>query len=883
MNVRLALSFLALGAAVFALAPKQSDGTPVVFEGATYKFISNEPVTWSMAPGSKGTIDPDGTYHAPAHVDVKQSLGGCQVLPANHVFNTRIDDLPVHPKSELWMSTKDHGGHLANEGHPNYLPATFPVNIITSAVQQQKLLFAYTPVNNGGFRIPVGPGLKVESGLYNPPMGGRDRHIIAIERDTCTFQEIYNLYPPGTNTERCPTCTSQSGVRYSNTSYALPLGATDAAGLYITALGLHRDEILSREIKHALGVTVRQPFVRNTHIWPATAHAGYNTSDTLPFGARLRLKSGFVSASKNPYTQALIEQLKKYGLIVADIGSQWNIFIADLDLYIDPDIRAAFEEIAKTVSASNLEVVDEAGLMLHASSGETAQDAETVIATHKASGKTSATNVVLVGATIGTDSQYLVFQAGAGPHQIDAWVNGSKDQQIVWQMNPLVGSLSSGGVYSPPVTVEQPQMFSITATAHGNPAARVNIAVTILPPGPIRIDSGNPSPYKDSKGQTWSSSCCTPSAKPYNYGTFRDVINPDIKLYQDVSADWGDIPFRIYVKPGDYRVTAKIAEASVSAPGARTFHLESQGQLVYKDVDLFALAGMHNPVDFDLPATVGQDGLLQFVVRRVNGEVAYLGALEIAAAIEKPRVQIVPPEGGLIRVLEKKQFYAVPWFTSKGNVQWSMSPQLGMIDANGLYTAPSTPVAQDTPVSITAHSVSDPSLSANSTITLLKGIAPIRINCGGAQFEDAQNNTWASDQHFQGGTTFREDALIEGASADMQPLYRSSRYAYSTGAFSYVFPLPDGPYHVKLKWAEYRTAEQLQSQKIRYKMKVTMNGKQVLTGFDPVAAAGGVRKAFDQNFDVSITGNELRIVFSGEPGAGYVGAVVNGIEIVPAR
>ena len=52
----------------------------------------------------------------------------------------------------------------------------------------------------------------------------------------------------------------------------------------------------------------------------------------------------------------------------------------------------------------------------------------------------------------------------------------------------------------------------------------------------------------------------------------------------------------IYVKPGGYRVTAKIAEASVSAPGARSFHLESQGQLVYKDVDLFALAGLHNPV-----------------------------------------------------------------------------------------------------------------------------------------------------------------------------------------------------------------------------------------------------------------------------------------------
>jgi hypothetical protein len=148
---------------------------------------------------------------------------------------------------------------------------------------------------------------------------------------------------------------------------------------------------------------------------------------------------------------------------------------------------------------------------------------------------------------------------------------------------------------------------------------------------------------------------------------------------------------------------------------------------------------------------------------------------------------------------------------------------------------------------------------------------------------DAQGNIWVGDQHFQGGTTFRQDAPIEGASADMQPLYRSSRYAYGSGTFSYLFALPDGPYHVTLKWAEYHTAEQLQSLKIHYKMKVAMNGKQVLAGFDPVAAAGVVRKAYDQSFDVTVTGNELRIVFSGEPGAGYVGAGINGIEIVSAK
>jgi hypothetical protein len=62
-----------------------------------------------------------------------------------------------------------------------------------------------------------------------------------------------------------------------------------------------------------------------------------------------------------------------------------------------------------------------------------------------------------------------------------------------------------------------------------------------------------------------------------------------------------------------------------------------------------------------------------------------------------------------------------------------------------------------------------------------------------------------------------------------------------------------------------------------------MEGKDVVSGFDPTAAAGGIQKAYDQTFEVAVTGNELRIVFSGEPSAGYVGAAINGIEITPAK
>jgi hypothetical protein len=58
-----------------------SPANPVVQAGQTLQFTANRPVTWSLAPGSAGTMDSGGLYHAPATVQVAKSLGGCQIGP----------------------------------------------------------------------------------------------------------------------------------------------------------------------------------------------------------------------------------------------------------------------------------------------------------------------------------------------------------------------------------------------------------------------------------------------------------------------------------------------------------------------------------------------------------------------------------------------------------------------------------------------------------------------------------------------------------------------------------------------------------------------------------------------------------------------------------
>jgi hypothetical protein len=861
----LLLSSLCQGAQ-FSITPKTP---PVVYENSTVRFTASRPVDWSLAPGSKGSIDPDGTYHAPAHIQVKQSLAGCQVLPNNHILNTRIDTLPVNPKSERWMHSRLTNGRL------RYAPS-FPVNTITSHTPLEKMAFAYTPEANGPFHILPPADFKMEAGYYVEPFGGIDRHSIMVETDTCGFQEMYNFYPKGTNTyNNCPECTSQSGIRYSGASYTLRL-ATDAASLPLAPLSLHRDEVLAGAINHALRFTLDGAFTQAAHIWPAMGEGGYNHSDVPPFGSRFRLRSDFDVPSTNPYVKTLVTQLKQYGLILADIGGQWDIDTSDVDLYFDPEIHAAFKEVTKLVPPSAFEVVDESGLMSNAKSGDTPVDAETVVARDKSSGETRTMRVVLVGVTIGAETQYLVMQAGAPPHKIQTWVNGSGNKAIHWKMNPALGSLSSDGVYTAPAHLSARQELMLTAVADAG--AVTSIKLTLLPDGPIRMDNGSATPLTDSKGHVWESDCCTPYAVPYDYSNFPWPNSQDIKLYKDDTVSWNDIPYRFYMPPGKYRITAKIAEPSNTSPNMRKIDLESQGQLIYRDIDLFAQAGVRTPVDFDLPAIVGSDGLLDFKVRHVRGEQSLLGAMEITPDPGTPRLQIWPSDAGAIEISHSKQFHVIAWSIDGKAVTWSISPQLGSIDAQGLYKAPTTPVSQDTLV--TVHATAS-GLSAQSAITIKKGIPVIRVSCGGVAFTDSQGHAWSGDYAFEGGTTYDGSLPIKGAPADMQKLYQHSRYGYGTDSFRYTFSLPNGTYKVTLKWAEYRTAADVAAQHMAYKMSVKINGKQVLNHFDPIAAAGGVATAYDQTFPASVTKGLLQIVFEGQPGAGYVGSEINGIEIVP--
>jgi hypothetical protein len=95
-------------------------------------------------------------------------------------------------------------------------------------------------------------------------------------------------------------------------------------------------------------------------------------------------------------------------------------------------------------------------------------------------------------------------------------------------------------------------------------------------------------------------------------------------------------------------------------------------------------------------------------------------------------------------------------------------------------------------------------------------------------------------------------SVIPSGSPATSTLYQSERY----GPFSYQFKVPNGSYNVLLKFAEIYWTQT--GQRI---FSVAINGTQVLTNFDIVAAAGAPFTAVDKTFPVTVTNGLVTIQF----------------------
>jgi hypothetical protein len=112
------------------------------------------------------------------------------------------------------------------------------------------------------------------------------------------------------------------------------------------------EEVASGSIEHAIRVTFSR--TQNGYILPAT-HAASNRSDQNlpPMGLRLRLASSFDVGTLTGQARVIAVAMQRYGLIVADNGSNWYFQGAPSPFWDDDDLGQL-----KQINGASFEVVD---------------------------------------------------------------------------------------------------------------------------------------------------------------------------------------------------------------------------------------------------------------------------------------------------------------------------------------------------------------------------------------------------------------------------------------------------------------------------------------------------------------------------------------------
>ncbi len=276
-------------------------------------------------------------------------IGSCQIFPSDNPWNVDISRLPVHQNStnyinSIWATTNlhaDFGGGWAYG---------IPFIVTDNSTPMVPINFtAYGDESDPG-PYPMPLTAPIEWG--NSSDG--DRHVLAVQKDSCILYELYRGFPQSS------FWNADSAAKFDLKSNAVrPAGWTsaDAAGLPIFP-GLARyDEAAAGAMNHALRFTVQRS--QKAYIYPARHYASSSTDINLPpMGLRLRLKANYDISRFTGQSRVVLETLKKYGMIVADNGSNWFITGDANPGWNDTDLNQL-----KTVPGSAFEAVDTSSLV----------------------------------------------------------------------------------------------------------------------------------------------------------------------------------------------------------------------------------------------------------------------------------------------------------------------------------------------------------------------------------------------------------------------------------------------------------------------------------------------------------------------------------------
>jgi hypothetical protein len=274
------------------------------------------------------------------------SIAGCPLFPADNAWRRDVSADPVDSNSAAWVASIGAGAHV----HPDFgSDPSYGIPYVVVPARQPKVPVTFTAYGDesdpGPYPIPSNA----------PVESGSDRHVLVASGD-CHLYEMFDAAPDGHG-----GWNAGSGAVFDLRSDRLrpdTWTSADAAGLPILPGLVRRDEVAAGQIDHALRFTASR--TQRGFIHPATHQAGSTTDPGVPpMGARFRLKASFDLTPFHGAARVVLDCLRRYGMFLADNGSNWYISGATDTGWDDTDLNQL-----KSVPGSSFEAVA-SGPVLH--------------------------------------------------------------------------------------------------------------------------------------------------------------------------------------------------------------------------------------------------------------------------------------------------------------------------------------------------------------------------------------------------------------------------------------------------------------------------------------------------------------------------------------
>lgn len=286
----------------------------------------------------------------------KSKLEDIAIFPSDNLLNQDISSAPVDTRSAAIMMVIGTPGIHPDFGSGLWNGAPIGIPFIQVCNDQSKI-----PVLFRANEYDGNYGDQSDPGPYPIPLtapvegnGVGDSHVLAVDIDNKILYELYNASVGQNNSG----WESSGGVTCDlKINDKRPAGWTsaEASGMPILPVLDRYDEVLKGIIDHPTRFTLSKAKTMRAYTAPASHwSSGDNTNMNAPtpYGMRLRLKADFDISSYSQSNQVILTAMKKYGLIFADIGSDFFISGAPDERWNNDDLSQL-----KKITAANFEVV----------------------------------------------------------------------------------------------------------------------------------------------------------------------------------------------------------------------------------------------------------------------------------------------------------------------------------------------------------------------------------------------------------------------------------------------------------------------------------------------------------------------------------------------